>query len=139
VVDRDRILAKLDEMDGYLRELESVVPPNLDAYRTVEKRRSCERLLQMSVESVLDICHLLVSGKRLGLPGAEEDVLDKLEASRVFSAPMVATLRRMKGCRNILVHEYGKVLDEVIFETVSSKRGDFDGFRREVLQALQGG
>lgn len=139
MVDRDRILAKLDEMDGYLRELESVVPPNLDAYRTVEKRRSCERLLQMSVESVLDICHLLVSGKRLGLPGAEEDVLDKLEASRVFSAPMVATLRRMKGCRNILVHEYGKVLDEVIFETVSSKRGDFDGFRREVLQALQGG
>jgi uncharacterized protein YutE (UPF0331/DUF86 family) len=55
VVDRDRILAKLDELDGYLRELETVVPPDLDAYRTVEKRRSCERLLQMSVESVLDI------------------------------------------------------------------------------------
>jgi uncharacterized protein YutE (UPF0331/DUF86 family) len=137
VVDRDRILAKLDEMDGYLRELESVVPPNLDAYRTVEKRRSCERLLQMSAESVLDICHLLVSGRRLGLPGAEDDVLDKLEASGVFSAPMVATLRRMKGCRNILVHEYGHVLDEIVFETVSSKRGDFADFRREVLQALQ--
>jgi uncharacterized protein YutE (UPF0331/DUF86 family) len=139
VVDRDRILAKLDEMDGYLRELESVVPPTLDAYRTVEKRRSCERLLHMSVESVLDVCHLLVSGKRLGLPGAEEDVLDKLEAARVFSAPMVATLRRMKGCRNILVHEYGNVLDEIIFEAVSSKRGDFADFRREVLQALQSG
>jgi uncharacterized protein YutE (UPF0331/DUF86 family) len=136
VVDRDRVLAKLDEMDGYLRELESVVPADLAAYRAVEKRRSCERLLQVSVECVLDVCHLLVAGLRLGLPGAEEDVLDKLEAADVFSPAVLATLRRMKGCRNILVHEYGHVLDEIVFEIVSTKRGDFALFRREVLQTL---
>lgn len=49
---------------------------------------------------------------------------------------MLATLRRMKGCRNILVHEYGHVLDEIVFEAVSSKRGDFADFERELLRAL---
>jgi uncharacterized protein YutE (UPF0331/DUF86 family) len=136
VVDRDRVLAKLDEMDGYLNELRSILPPDLQTYRTVEKRRACERLLQVSVECALDVCHQLVAGRRLGLPGAEEDVLDKLESARLLSEDTVATLRRMKGCRNILVHEYGHVLDELIFEAITTRLDDFDRFRGDVLQAL---
>jgi uncharacterized protein YutE (UPF0331/DUF86 family) len=136
VVDRDRVLAKLDEMDGYLNELRSILPPDLQAYRTVEKRRACERLLQVSVECALDVCHQLVAGRRLGLPGAEEDVLDKLESSQLLSSGTVGTLRRMKGCRNILVHEYGHVLDELIFEAITTRLDDFDRFRGDVLQAL---
>lgn len=136
MVDRDRVLAKLDEMDGYLGELRSILPVNLEAYQTVEKRRACERLLQVSVECALDVCHQLVAGRRLGLPGAEDDMLDKLESARLLSPETVGTLRRMKGCRNILVHEYGHVLDELIFETITTRLGDFGDFKREVLQGL---
>lgn len=136
MVDRDRVLAKLDEMDGYLGELRSILPPDLQAYRTVEKRRACERLLQVSVECALDVCHQLVAGRRLGLPGAEEDVIDKLESAQLLASDTVATLRRMKGCRNILVHEYGHVLDELIFEAVTTRLGDFDRFKQDVLQVL---
>ena len=136
MVDRDRVLAKLDEMDGYLGELRSILPADIRTYRTVEKRRACERLLQVSVECALDLCHQLVAGRRLGLPGAEEDVLQKLEAAQLLSSEVVATLRRMKGCRNILVHEYGHVLDELIFETITTRLGDFADFRDAVLRAL---
>lgn len=136
MVDRDRVLAKLDEMDGYLGELRSILPPDLQAYRTIEKRRACERLLQVAVECALDVCHQLVAGRRLGLPGGEEDVLDKLESAQLLSHDTVATLRRMKGCRNILVHEYGHVLDELIFEAITTRLGDFTAFQEDVLQAL---
>lgn len=136
MVDRDRVLAKLDEMDGYLGELRSILPADLEAYRTVEKRRACERLLQVSVECALDVCHQLVAGRRLGLPGAEEEVLDKLESARLLSPETVGTLRRMKGCRNILVHEYGHVLDELIFEAITTRLGDFGAFKQEVLRLL---
>jgi uncharacterized protein YutE (UPF0331/DUF86 family) len=136
VVDRDRVLAKLDEMDGYLGELRGILPQDLEAYRAIEKRRACERLLQVSVECALDVCHQLVAGRRLGLPGAEEDVLDKLESARLLPPDTIATLRRMKGCRNILVHEYGHVLDELIFEAITTRLGDFDELKRDVLQAL---
>lgn len=136
MVDRDRVLAKLDELDGYLGELRSILPSDLDAYRTIEKRRACERLLQVSVEYALDVCHQLVAGRRLGLPGAEDDVLQKLESAQLLSAEVVATLRRMKGCRNILVHEYGHVLDELIFEMITTRLGDFVAFKDGVLRAL---
>ena len=49
MIDRDRTLAKLDGLDGYLAELRSVVPATFEEYRAVEKRRSCERFLQVSI------------------------------------------------------------------------------------------
>jgi uncharacterized protein YutE (UPF0331/DUF86 family) len=137
VIDRDRTLAKLDELYGYLGELRSVVPATLQEYGAVEKRRSCERLLQISVETAIDVCALVVSGLRLGLPGEENDLFEKLVDRGVISRPMADVLRRMKGMRNILVHEYGRVDDELIFETVAHRLGDFDTFRREILAFLE--
>jgi uncharacterized protein YutE (UPF0331/DUF86 family) len=136
VIDRDRTLAKLDELDGYLGELRSVVPATIEEYRTVEKRRSCERLLQVSIEAAVDVCSLLVSGLRLGLPGEENDLFEKLADRGVISRPMADLLRRMKGMRNLLVHEYGRVDDELIFDAVAYRLGDFDRFKREILACL---
>jgi uncharacterized protein YutE (UPF0331/DUF86 family) len=137
VLDRDRILVKLSELDGYLGELRSIAPESLAAYRQVEKRRACERLLQISVETVLDVCHLLVRGLNLGLPAEEDAVFEKLEQAAVISDDLTAILRRMKGCRNILVHEYGGVDDEIVFEIVRTGGRDFERFKREVLASLE--
>jgi hypothetical protein len=38
VVDRERLLARLDEMDGFLAELRAVAPAQLSEYKTIEKR-----------------------------------------------------------------------------------------------------
>jgi uncharacterized protein YutE (UPF0331/DUF86 family) len=139
VVDRDRILAKLDEVDGYLRELRSVAPASFPEYLAVEKRRSSERLLQVAIEAVIDVCAQLVTGLRLGLPADEDDLFEKLTGREVISPRMADLLRRMKGMRNILVHEYGRVDDELVFETVQQRLGDFDAFRREILAFLRRG
>jgi uncharacterized protein YutE (UPF0331/DUF86 family) len=80
VVDRDRVLAKLDEVDGYLHELRSVIPRDLEEYARIEKKRSCERLLQLAVEATIDACAMLVSGLRLGLPGEENDLFESWRA-----------------------------------------------------------
>ncbi len=139
MVDRDRILAKLDELQGYLREVRSVVPASFPEYLTVEKRRSSERLLQVAIEAVVDICGLLVTGLRLGLPADEDDLFEKLAGRGVIAPPMADLLRRMKRMRNILVHEYGRVDDELVFETVQQRLGDFDVFMGEILAFLRRG
>jgi uncharacterized protein YutE (UPF0331/DUF86 family) len=138
VVDRERVLAKLDELDGYLRELRAVAPVRFEEYLAVEKRRACERLLQVSVEAVIDTCAVLVTGLRLGLPGEEDDLFAKLGQRGVVSTAMAETLRRMKGLRNLLVHEYGRINDQLVFETLQNRLGDFDAFKAEVLAFLRG-
>ena len=137
MVDRDRVLAKLDELDGYLRELRAVAPERFEDYQRTETRRSCERLIQISLGAVIDVCSRLVVGLRLGLPGEEDDLFEKLALEGAVSGSMAATIRRMKGLRNLLVHEYGRVNDEIVFETVRGRLGDFDAFKREVLAFLR--
>lgn len=138
MIDRDRVLTKLDEVDGYLGELRSIVPGRLEEYlKVVEKRRACERLVQVSIDAVIDVCALLVTGLRLGLPGEEDDLFEKLAGRGVVSRPMVGALRRMKGLRNILVHEYGRVDDALVFEAIQTRLDDFAAFKREVLAFLR--
>ncbi len=137
MIDRDRVLAKLDELDGYLAELRSIAPERFEDYQRVEKKRACERLLQVSVEAVIDVCALLVAGLRLGLPGEEDDLFEKLAGRGVISAPTAGMLKRMKGLRNLLVHEYGRINDELVFNTVQHRLDDFDAFKGEILAFLR--
>lgn len=137
MVDRERVLARLDDLDGFLRELRTIAPRNLDEYRQTEKKRACERLVQVAVEALIDVCALLVSGLRLGIPGEEDDLLERLTRADVFSRATAQTLGRMKGLRNLLVHEYGRINDQIVYETIRDRLGDFDTCKREILDFLR--
>lgn len=137
MLDERRILAKIDELDGYLSELRAVAPENLEQYGVIEKKRSCERLLQLCVECVIDICRILVSGMRLGLPSDENDLFLKLQKNRIVTSSMAGILRQMRSFRNILVHEYAAVDDELVFTFVKNRLEDFDKFKKLVLKALK--
>lgn len=137
MIDRERVLARLDTLDGYLRELREILPASLESYRRVETRRACERLLQIAIESVIDVCGLLVTGLRLGLPGEEDDLIEKLAQAGAVPSALRDRLRRMKGLRNILVHEYGRIDDRIVYEVVTGGLGDFDAFKDAALAALR--
>ncbi len=84
----------------------------------------------------MSICQLFVAGLRLGLPSEENDIFEKLIRARVVSPELATTLHRMKGFRNVLVHEYGDVDDDLVFLFLTTRTGDFLEFRREILEAL---
>lgn len=136
MLDRERLLAKMDVLDGYLKELREILPSSFEGYKKIEKRRACERLLQVSIECVIDICGLLVIGLRLGLPAEEDDLFEKLEQAGIISSSRKETLKKMKAFRNILVHEYGHVNDMIVYEVLQNNLNDFETFKREILQAI---
>ena len=136
MVDCSRVLAKLEEFQGYLDELRALVPANLAQYRNTPTKRACERLLQLCVESTIDISKKLVIGNKLGIPSDEADVFEKLRQADILSADMLVLLKKMRGVRNILVHEYTDVDDELIMEVIMRHLGDFERFKTEVLAYL---
>ena len=138
MLDKERIQSKIGELDSYLQELEEIIPETYEEYeKSTEKKRSCERLLHISIESVIDICMLLVKGLKLGVPVEEEDVFEKLEKKKAFPKKMVKKLRQMKGLRNILVHRYGDVDDELVFDSLNTELNDFQEFTEHVLKFIQ--
>jgi len=87
VLDSERILAKLDDLDGYLGEFRQIMPASFAQFKKIEKKRACERLLQVSIECLIDVCALIVSGLRLGLPSEEEDLFERYLTSQIPDCP----------------------------------------------------
>lgn len=136
MMEKERILAKIDELNGYLWEIHQIIPTSFEGYQKIEKRRACERLLQISIECIIDICSLIVTGLRLGLPGEEDDLFEKLEAAGIIPYSMKETLRMMKGFRSILVHEYSRVNDRIVYEALRHRLDDFKIFKQLILQTI---
>jgi uncharacterized protein YutE (UPF0331/DUF86 family) len=136
-VDKERILAKIDKLDRYLHELKDIMPENFETYQKIEKKRACERLLQISIESVLDICAQIVIELRLGLPSEEDEIFEKLEQAKIISSATRETLKRMRGFRNILVHEYGRIDDRLVYDVLKNDINDFNSIRKEIIAALK--
>lgn len=137
MVDRERLLAKIDELDGYLGEIRKIMPADFRDFLKIEKRRACERLLQISIEGVIDICGLVVKGFRLGLPAEENDLFELLAKKNLITPAMKKKLRAMRGFRNIIVHEYGRVDEKIVYEMLTKRLKDFSEFKRQILKTVR--
>ena len=51
-MDRERILRKVSELEGFLKELHVIAPQSFEEFRQIEKKRACERLLQILYDLV---------------------------------------------------------------------------------------
>ena len=82
-MDKKRLLKKLDELNSYMNEINDFIPEKFENYaNSVKNRRVCERLLQISIETVIDICSLLAKELALGTPSDEDDVFEKLKGKK---------------------------------------------------------
>ncbi len=133
-MDKERVLAKIDELDSYRKELAEVMPKEYEDYAgSTEAKRACERLLHIMIETAIETCALMVKELKLGLPGNEEDFFSKLRKEGILSPGLTGKLKSMKGFRNILVHRYGEVDDELVFGFLKKNLKDFDVFRKEIV------
>ncbi|MBS3141731.1 DUF86 domain-containing protein [Candidatus Woesearchaeota archaeon] len=136
-MDNKRILSKIDELEQRLDDLDKIIPENFEDYKEIKTKAACERLLQISIEIVIDICNLISSELKLGLPAEEENIFDNLEKRKIIDKNTQNILIKMKGFRNILVHRYGEIEDELVFEFLNENLSDFDKFKEEILKIIK--
>lgn len=136
-MDRERILAKLDEVEQYLSEIYTNMPQSYEEYKANPLlRRAMERLLQITIEACIDTCAILVKEMKLGLPSSDEDFIDKLK-DKVLSEENVSNLKMMRKFRNILVHGYAKIDDCKVFKILKENMTDIEKFLDEVKDFLR--
>ena len=88
--------------------------------------------MEFAIEDVFDICAIINTDSALGIPGADDDILDHMAAGIILSLSTIDKIRRMRGFRNIVVHRYGKIDDHLAFDLLVEELGDFDQFIGEV-------
>lgn len=116
MLDRDRILEKIDLAERWAQRVEAYRAPTLDDYLEEDiARAATERALQVSIEALVDAGLLFVSGLKLGLPDSESSIIDELE-DEVLDEEEASLLDDVRGFRNVLVRQYGDLDDERVFE-----------------------
>jgi uncharacterized protein YutE (UPF0331/DUF86 family) len=88
--------------------------------------------MEFAIEDVFDICAIINTDRALGIPGADEDILDHLMGARILSHALIEKIHRMRGFRNIVVHRYGKIDDKLAFNLLHEESGDFAEFIGEI-------
>lgn len=117
-----RIEDKINEINQFLEELESLVPSSLEEYKSsIEKKAACERYVEKIVEAVTDLAFLVVKDKKLRIPEDDIDAFNILLENKIIDNDLASKLKNAKGMRNIISHQYGKVDDEIVFEAITEE------------------
>jgi len=131
------IQAKLFELDKYLREMEEILPSEDEYLHSLTIRRACEKTIELTIETVIDIIAMIVKEEKYDYPEEEESLINILSEKKVISLKLSKKIKDLKGFRNILVHKYGKVNNEQAYEIMKNELDDFLDFQKEIEKYLQ--
>ncbi len=129
-----RRLERLREEIGHLRQLAAL--PEEAFFADFEHLAATERCLQVAIQCCLDVANHLLG--LLGRPAAEDyaGLFTGLARAGVLDAPFAEQLRRMAGFRNILVHEYLRVREDLVRRFLVEQVDDLVRFGDLALKAL---
>ena len=117
-----RITDKINEINGFLEELKSIIPSSLEGYKSnIEKKAACERYVEKIVEAMTDLAFLIIKNKKLKIPEDDIDAFNILLENKIIGSDLASKLKNAKGMRNIINHQYGKIDDEIVFEAITEE------------------
>ncbi len=119
----ERIEDKIEELENYLFDLDEIVPESFERYKDKEKKAACERYFEIIITAVVDLAFLFTKKKDLKTPEDEDDVFSVLLNNDIINKELSKSLREAKGMRNIIVHQYGEINDELVFESIKDELG----------------
>jgi len=134
---KDIIKTKMKEMEESLRLIEGNMPETFEKFAVLGLvKDGIYKRVEFCIQNVLDICAIINSDLELGIPSSEEEIAENLVKNGILSTDLGERVKRMKGFRNILVHRYGRIDDEVAFETIKEGINDFRTFMENIEQLL---
>ena len=89
--------------------------------------------LQRACELVTDIAMYVVSNRKLGIPQSKKEAFEILMKNKIISEEMYKKMKGMIGFRNIAVHDYKEIDEEILIDVIENHLNDLVEFSREML------
>ena len=93
-----------------------------------------ERGIQICIESIIDIANIIISVAGEEKPDTYREIMLKMSDLDVVSVNFSKRLANMAGFRNILVHDYTKIDEDVILNILKNDINDFMKYTVEVKE-----
>lgn len=135
---RDEVVRrKLAHLSGYLDELDAYANVGLDTYLTHDgPRRAIERLIQLVVESAVDInVHICTEATGAPPPDYRSSFIETA-GHGVFPADLAERLAPAAGLRNALTHDYADIDDVRVLDALPMVLSGFRDYTTHVTRWL---
>ncbi len=129
MINRDKVRDKIQIIKKNTRKLEVIKKTSLTEFLENPLMPDASiRMLQVSIEALLDISHHIVSRKHLGTPKTYRETIELLEHNRIIKKEQLPTFVNMVKFRNRAVHLYDEIADEEVYGIIQNHLTDFEAF-----------
>ncbi|MFB0562314.1 MAG: DUF86 domain-containing protein [Candidatus Lokiarchaeia archaeon] len=131
-------MVKIKEIEESLKLVEENLPKDLDRFLNLGLvKDGIYKRLEFCIQNVLDICAVINSDLKLGVPSSEDDIVENLMKEKILSNETGKIVKRLRGFRTFLVHRYGKIDDKVAFKNIAKGLKDFYKFLDKIKEFLK--
>jgi len=119
---KERLENNIKDVVKYLEELREVEIPEYEEYKDNFKIKAiCERYVEKITESLISIALLIIRLKEFNPPEDEDHIFIILSKNNIISSELAGRLKDAKDMRNIIVHNYPKVDDLIIYSAITEE------------------
>lgn len=136
---QDKISKKLDKLEEYLQYLQKIKEETKSEEQFLgdfELFGSGERYIQLSIQSIIDVIHLLLIESDMKRPEDNYKAVDLMVKNGVLGKKLGEKLKSMIGLRNVLVHEYGDIDRSKIYDIINNDLEDLEDIHDSITDYL---
>ncbi len=137
MVDHRLVQRKLLQLHERISQLQSFRLRTYREFKKIPYPKAVEKLLQELIEICIDIGKHILADEQWGVANEAREIFSILQQKKVLSAAQCRQLQQMAGFRNLLVHLYEKIDEEIVFGIYRKRLGDFTKFSQTIEKFLR--
>ena len=138
MVNEEIILRKIARLQGYVNELRKAKDITWERYcKNTRDKAFVERYIHLSIQTIFDISSHMISYEGWEEPDTYREIFTVLVSHGVLPKDHLIDFQNMASFRNMLVHHYEKIEDELVFGIFKNRLNDFSLFEKSVLDYIR--
>jgi uncharacterized protein YutE (UPF0331/DUF86 family) len=90
----------------------------------------------MAVQNCIDIAAHIISEEGFGVPGSTTEMFYLLRDQGYLNQNLTLAMVKAVGFRNLIVHEYGKIELEQVYEIAHNNINDLNEYLKAIIKKL---
>jgi len=131
--DKDIVMAKVAIIQRCLKRIQETTHLDPESLDNIDKQDIFVLNLQRAVQAVIDLATHIVASEGLGLPDTIEDNFNLLYEGKIIHRELAKRMEGMVGFRNIAVHNYESLNEEILKSILGEQLADLEKFYTTVL------
>ncbi len=134
------IVKKIEQTKKYLAEAQVFFQhTDSEILHSPERLHVAERLLQLMVDTVIDINKHIIKEQHLETPDDLQGTFEILSDNNILEKEFAQKIGKVVGLRNRIVHQYETVDNKQFIKEFRENRIDFDEYFKQIITYLDNG